>query len=138
MKPGAQVITITRGILTSPAQAYAAFTSPEGWCRWCCERAEVDARLGGKLHIYTDGYNAYGVFQELDPKRAVAFTWVGDREPPTLIQVLLDREDDGTILTFQVTGLCSELEWAAIGGFLERTWGRALDNLKTVLEGMES
>jgi uncharacterized protein YndB with AHSA1/START domain len=94
--------------------------------------------VGGKLHIYTEGYNAYGEFTLLEPDRTVAFTWDGDEEPPTLIEVSLDGQEDGTSVTFRVTGLGSEREWADIADFLERTWGRALGNLKAVLQaGLE-
>jgi len=129
-----QQITLTRTIRASPIQVYGAFTRAEGWCAWCCEAAEADARLGGKLHIYMDGYNAYGEFRMLDPDRAVTFTWDGDNEPPMLIRVLLDGQDNSTFLTFQVVGLCSEQDWAALAGFLDRPWGHALDNLKKLLE----
>jgi uncharacterized protein YndB with AHSA1/START domain len=129
-----QQITLTRTIMASPSQLYVAFTTAAGWCAWCCEEAEADARVGGRLHVYTEGYNAYGEFTVLEPGRAVSFTWDGDGEPPTLIEVSLDRQDDTTSVTFGVKGLGSEQEWADIADFLERTWGRALDNLKAVLE----
>jgi len=129
-----QDITLTRTILASPARVYAAFTRAEGWCAWCCEKAEAEAYVGGKLHIYTEGYNAYGEFTLLEQDRAVAFTWNGDGEPPTLIHVSLSKQDHGTMMTFQVTGLGPEQDWAGIVDFLERTWGRVLSNLKAVLE----
>ena len=129
-----QEIILTRTILASPARVYAAFTRPEGWCEWCCEQAEADAHVGGKLHIYTEGYNAYGEFTVLEQDRTVAFTWNGDGEPPTLVHVLLDGQDNSTTITFKVTGLCSEQDWAAFADTLERIWGRVLDNLKAVLE----
>ena len=129
-----QEITITRTILTSPARVYAAFTRAEGWCEWCCETAECDASVGGKLHIYTEGYNAYGEFTELEPDRIASFTWNGDGEPPTRIQVSLEEQDAGTLLAFKVVGLGSEQEWAGLADFMERTWGRALNNLKAVLD----
>ena len=134
MKPKAQQIVMTRTILAAQAQVYAALTRAQGWCAWCCEQAECDARVGGKLHIYTEGYNAYGQFTEMEEDRSVAFTWDGDQEPPTLIHVSLDGQDDGTVMTFQVTGLCSEQEWAGFADTLERIWGRVLNNLKEVLE----
>jgi uncharacterized protein YndB with AHSA1/START domain len=134
MAPQPQEIAITRTISTSPAQVYAAFTEAEGWCAWCCEQAESDARVGGKLHIYTDGYNAYGKFTEVEQDRTVAFTWDGDQEPPTLIHISLYRQDDNTVMTFKVTGLCSEQEWPAFAATLESIWGRVLNNLKAVLE----
>jgi len=51
-----------------------------------------------------------------------------------LIHVRLSEQDHGTLMTFQVTGPGSERDWAAIVGFLERIWGRVLNNLKAVLE----
>ena len=130
----AQEIVITLDIHASPARVYAAFTRPEGWCAWCCEKAESDARLGGRLHIYTEGYNAYGEFIELEPARSVTFTWNGDREPPMIIHVRLAEIGDNTRLTFKVNGLGTEQAWTGIVDFLERIWGHVLNNLKSVLE----
>jgi uncharacterized protein YndB with AHSA1/START domain len=129
-----QEITLTRTIQASPSRVYAAFTCADGWCEWCCERAEADPRVGGKLHIYTEGYNAYGEFTALEQDKAVTFTWDGDGEPPTLIHVLLDKLDSSTMMTFRVTSLGSEQDWAGFAGTLERIWDRVLNNLKAVLE----
>lgn len=129
-----QEISITKTILASPTQVYAAFTTAEGWCEWCCEKAESNVSIGGKLHIYTEGYNAYGEFKVLEQDRNIAFTWNGDGEPPTLIHISLERLDNSTVVTFKVTGLGSEQDWANIAESLERIWGRVLNNLKNVLE----
>jgi uncharacterized protein YndB with AHSA1/START domain len=129
-----QEIIITRTVCIPPDRVYVAFTSADGWREWCCEQAEVEARIEGKLLIYTEGYNAYGVFKILEQDRVIAFTWNGDKEPPIVIHVLLNAQDNFTLLEFKVNGLGSEQEWAYIAGFLERIWGHALDNLKTVLE----
>lgn len=129
-----QEFTLSQTIHASPPRVYAAFTRAAGWCAWCCAKAETHAHIGGKLHIYTEGYNAYGEFTALEQDRIVAFTWNGDAEPPTLIYVSIDEQDTGTLVTFKVTGLGSEQDWAGIADFLERTWGRALSNLKAVLE----
>jgi uncharacterized protein YndB with AHSA1/START domain len=137
MNTRSQEIIITRLIRASPEQIFAAFTKADGWCRWCCETAEVDARVGGKLHIYTEGYNAYGEFTGLEPDRRVAFSWNGDKEPPTLIEIQIIKHDTQAELTFRATGICSEQDWAGIADFLEHIWGHVLDNLKTVLEGEE-
>lgn len=130
-----QEIEISMTIRTSPARLFAAFTTAEGWCEWCCEKAECEASIGGNLHIYTDGYNAYGEFKKVDQDRGVSFTWDGDGEPLVLIEVLIDQEDDTSHLLFKVIGLCSYQEWVDIAEFLERTWGRVLNNLKNILEG---
>jgi uncharacterized protein YndB with AHSA1/START domain len=134
MAPAAREIVVKRTILAAPARVFAAFTQAEGWYAWCCETAECDARIGGRLHIYTEGYHATGEFTELERDRSVAFTWNGDGEPPMLVAVALDEQGDGTALTFQVTGLCPEEEWAGIADTIERIWERVLNNLKRVLE----
>jgi uncharacterized protein YndB with AHSA1/START domain len=134
MYPPAQEITITRTILASPTQVYAAFTTACGWVSWCCETAEAEAVLGGKLHIYTQGYNASGQFTRLEQDKAVAFTFNGDAEPPTLITVLIEQQGEGCEMTFTVSGDWSEQDQPGFNPFLERTWGRVLDNLKAVLE----
>jgi uncharacterized protein YndB with AHSA1/START domain len=129
-----QEITIVETIRVPPPEVFAAFTTEAGWLAWCCERAEIDARPGGTLHVYTEGYNAYGEFKLLDADRAVSFTWDGDGEPPTLIRVQLERQESGTGVLFQVEGRGSRQEWAEIADSLESIWARALGNLKRVLE----
>lgn len=133
--PGSpQEITLTQTIAAPPSEVYAAFTRDAGWLEWCCEKAEIDARVGGKLHIYTEGYNAYGEFRALEQDRMVEFTWDGDGEPPTLIRVRLDHMEGGTHLSFTVVGMGSQEGWEGIVEFLGHTWGHALDNLRAVLE----
>jgi len=132
-----QEITIIKTILASPTRVYTAFTTAKSWCEWCCEKAESDAYVGGRLHIYTEGYNAYGEFKVLEQDRIIAFTWNGDGEPPTLIHVSLERLENGTVVTFKVTGLGSEQDWTNFAESLERIWERVLNNLKTVLENKQ-
>ena len=129
-----QEITLARTILVPPPQVYAAFSPAEGWCAWCCETAEVDARIGGAYHIYTQGYNARGEFTHLEAGQALAFTWDGDKEPPMEVRVELTEQGGGTLLAFTVTVLGSLDAWPGFLDSLERTWGWVLDNLKAVLE----
>lgn len=129
-----QEINITRTIQSLPSKVYAAFTTAEGWLSWCSEKAECDAQVGGKLHIYTEGYHAFGEFKKLEPGRTAVFTWDGDNEPPMLVKVILNAQDHSTLLTFQVIGLCSAYEWEAIAITIEQIWSRVLNNLKEVLE----
>lgn len=129
-----QKIPLIRTIHASPAQVYAAFSTAEGWLSWCSETAEAETVLGGKLHIYTQGYHAYGEFTRLEQDKAVAFTFNGDGEPPTLIAVEINPQGSSSEMTFTVSGNWSEQDHPGFSAFLERTWGRVLDNLKAVLE----
>jgi uncharacterized protein YndB with AHSA1/START domain len=133
-----QEIAFTRMISAPPQQVFRAFTSAEGWTSWCCETAEVDASIGVGYHIYTQGYNASGKFTRLEPDRAAEFTWEGDNEPPVAVKVLLDGQENGTLLTFTVTVLDSLENYPGFIEFLDRTWSRVLDNLKAVLEAASS
>lgn len=134
MPPHTQQVSLSRTIHASPSQVYAAFTTPEGWVSWCSETAEAETVLGGKLHIYTQGYHAYGEFTRLEPGKAVSFTFNGDGEPPTLITILIHPQEGSCTMTFTVSGNWSEQNHPGFNAFLERTWGRVLDNLKSVLE----
>ena len=134
MPEDTQKLALTLNVLTTPNQIYQSFTSAEGWCSWCCETAEIDAKVGGELHIFTEGYNAYGEFIALEPDRIIEFTWLGDDEPPTQIRVLVSDLEGQTKITYEVSILDSEQDWDSFIEFLERTWGHALANLKNVLE----
>ncbi len=134
MNSQAQDIIIALSVKASPERVYAAFTTADGWNAWCSEKSEVDACFGGKFHIYTEGYNAYGEFTDLEQDRTVSFTWNGDKEPPTLIQIHIFGHNSQTGVTFKLTGLCSEQDWAGIADFLEHIWGHVLNHLKAVLE----
>ena len=134
MQSKEQTFTITDTIEVPPPQVYRAFTDADAWVEWCVEEAQTDPQPGGKLHIYTPGYHAYGEFKELEPDKVVEFTWDGDNEPPTMIRVSLEDENGHTNMNFQVTGLGSYEAWDEISGELEQIWSRALRNLKSVLE----
>ena len=116
---------------------YRAFTNSDAWCEWCVEEAQTDPQPGGKLHIYTEDYHAYGEFRKLEPNKTVVFTWDGDNEPPTIIRVSLAEEAGKTNMDFQVTGLGSEDAWNEIADELEKIWAHALKNLKSVLENKQ-
>jgi uncharacterized protein YndB with AHSA1/START domain len=131
----AQEFAIHQTIHASASRVYTAFTTAEGWRSWCCEQAECDPYPGGKLHIYTEGYHAYGVFRELEVDRTAVFSWDGDSEPSMLIQIKLDEQTDRTQLTFLVRGLCSKPAWDGIATTIEGIWRRVLKHLKDVLEG---
>ena len=116
---------------------YRAFTNSDAWCEWCVEEAQTDPQPGGKLHIYTEDYHAYGEFRKLEPNKTVVFIRDGDNEPPTIIRVSLAEEAGKTNMDFQVTGLGSEDAWNEIADELEKIWAHALKNLKSVLENKQ-
>jgi hypothetical protein len=64
----------------------------------------------------------------------LAFTWHGTGEPPTEVDITLDYRDGATHMIFRVTNLGDEQAWAETAHVFQSAWGRALVNLKAVLE----
>ena len=118
-----------------PGEVFYAFASAPAWCRWCCDEAEVDPRLGGLVVIRTPGYEARGRFTAWEPTRRLAFTWHGTGEPPTQVEVTLTARDGATQMDFRVSNLGDEKACTDTAHVFQSAWGRALANLKSVLEG---
>ncbi|MEW5871083.1 MAG: SRPBCC domain-containing protein [Chloroflexota bacterium] len=124
-----QAVQIECHLPAPPEVVYRAFTQATAWESWCCDRARVQAQPGGELRIETPGYVAQGVFLSLKPGQALAFTWHGNGEPPTRVEVDLQAEGVGTRLRFTVTNLGEAQAWAETRETFESLWGRALANL---------
>ena len=138
MAPVNQSIELHQVFCVSPAGVFNAFTSAAAWRRWCCDEAQVDPHVGGQLVVRTPGYEARGEFTAWEPERHLAFTWRGTGEPPTQVDVTLDFRDGATQMVFRVTNLGDEQAWARTAHLFQNAWGRALANLKSVLEGTNS
>ena len=96
MPPQAQTIKLTRTINAPPSEVYYAFTAAAAWRQWCEADAQTDPRPGGRLYVYTPGYAAVGEFTALEQDKSVAFSWDGQREPPTQVHIALQAQGGGT------------------------------------------
>jgi len=130
-----QFIELHQVLNVLPGGVFNAFASAAAWCRWCCDEAQVDPRLGGQLVVRIPGYEARGEFTAWVPERHLAFTWHGTGEPPTQVDITLDFWDGATQMLFRVTNLGDEGAWANTAHVFSSAWGRTLANLKSVLEG---
>ena len=130
-----QSIELRQAFSVVPAGVFNAFASAAAWCRWCCDEAQVDPRLGGQLVLRTPGYEARGEFTAWEPDRHLAFTWHGTGEPPTKVDITFDFRDGATQMVFRVTNLGDEGAWAKTSHVFQSAWERALAHLKSVLEG---
>jgi uncharacterized protein YndB with AHSA1/START domain len=129
-----QSIELHQVFCVLPEEVFNAFTSATAWCRWCCDEACVDPRVGGQLSVHTPNYNVRGEFTAWESERHLAFTWHGTGEPPTQVDITLDFRDSATQMVFRVTNLGDEQAWTETAHVFESAWGRALDYLKSVLE----
>jgi uncharacterized protein YndB with AHSA1/START domain len=134
-------LTLKRRLNAPPAKVWAAWTDPQKIARWFgpssvragTERAEIDARIGGRFRVsftMEDGnyLEVGGVYRELVPNQRLVFSWAWHSTPEreSLVTVSLRPDGDGTVLTLQHEQFVDE---AARDGH-ERGWSGALDKLE--------
>ena len=83
---------------------WRGFVDPDVLTQWWAEEATADAVVGGRLEARWPGmgWTMRGEYTELDPGRAVAFTWSWDHEPDVpvrRVRVSLTPSGAGTELT---------------------------------------
>ena len=94
-----------------PEEVFLYLTEPERYVRWQGVKAELDPRPGGVYRVWMDAETiASGTFIEVDPGRRVVFTWgwEGNQAVPpgsTTVELTLDADGDGTMLSLRHTGL---------------------------------
>jgi len=123
-------------IAASPSDVYHAFTSGAAFCEWLCDEAQVDARQSGHLYLWwQDGYFANGDYLELIPNEKIVFSWHGAGEPGlTRVKLTFKCVEQGAYLTLTHQGIGSESAWKKTRKQYKRSWSRALENLRSVLE----
>lgn len=95
----------------SPEEIFLCLTEPELYVRWQGVKAELDPRPGGVYRVWMDADTvASGTFVEVDPARRVVFTWGWEGNqgvPPgsTTVELTLEPDGDGTVLSLRHTGL---------------------------------
>jgi uncharacterized protein YndB with AHSA1/START domain len=94
-----------------PDEVFLYLTDAERYVRWQGVKAELDPRPGGVFRVWMDADTvAAGRFVEVEPARRVVFTWGwegDDSIPPgsTTVELTLEADGDGTILSLRHTGL---------------------------------
>jgi uncharacterized protein YndB with AHSA1/START domain len=101
-------------IQASPETVFSFFTEPDKLLKWMGTEAELDPRPGGIYrHQVRPDSLMIGEFVDLRPPRFLSFTWgwAGPDSPvppgSSLVEVTLDSDGDGTVLTLRHSGLPS-------------------------------
>jgi uncharacterized protein YndB with AHSA1/START domain len=119
-------VTLSRSIQATPEAAYRAFTTSLGLLDWCADAADVAARSGGHVFIWSEaGYRLLGAISRLEENLAVE--WEGFSPFAGQVEIRIKPADDGSTVSMSLSGT----------GDLESQrafWEPALDNLKSVLE----
>jgi uncharacterized protein YndB with AHSA1/START domain len=94
-----------------PEEVFPYLTEPERYVRWQGVKAELDPRPGGVYRVWMDEVTvASGEFVAVEPARRVVFTWGWEGNegvPPgsTTVELTLEADGDGTVLSLRHTGL---------------------------------
>ena len=92
-------IHISRHYNASPEKVWRAWTDPQELARWfgpdddgVVSLAKLDVGAGGRYHIRFgvsggEEHNVSGVYQELDPKQKLVFSWAWQSTPERVSRV---------------------------------------------------
>ena len=124
-----------------PTTVYEALTDPAALRVWLAEHADVD--LPSKYEFwgrYTpDGAEPHQRVLHVD-ERTIRFAWTVDGVETTT-EILLDEDEDGTLVTLSQTDLPSFedviADKAGARGALQTFWSLAIANLADYLSGRE-
>jgi uncharacterized protein YndB with AHSA1/START domain len=107
------IVRVTRILPARPEAVFAAWTDPKGFTEWFCPgamrlvRAEVDASVGGRLHLLMRGesgdYEVRGVYREVNPPSRLVFTWMPARNPGEESLVTVELRPIGDQTEFVLT-----------------------------------
>ena len=110
------VVELERRIAAPRETVFAFFTDPERYRRWQGVDAELDPRPGGVFRVMMTGETGQvvrGEYVEVTPPHRVVFTWGYEGNeglPPggSTVEVVLEPDGDGTVLTLRHQGLPSD------------------------------
>ncbi len=133
-------VTIQQQFNATPEQLYAAWTQSEILSRWFFPKQSWtsfvinDLKTGGLFHCEmtnADGlvHTFKGTYRQLDFPRAIAFTWSSLIIDHSMVRVLLEPVENGTLLKLTHDGLkSSEAVQYNIAG-----WTGCLDQLNQMV-----
>ena len=117
--PSPERLVVERVLPGSPAEIYAAWTTPETLRLFMCPGTmtapvvEADVRVGGTFRIVMRGEREVehrGEYRALEPGRRLVFTWASPVTGwvPTLVTIELSPHEDGTRLILVHEGLATD------------------------------
>jgi len=77
-----------------PERAWELITDPAELEGWLADEVELEPEEGGEVYVrFEDGEERWGMVEEADPERRLAFTWGDSR-----VEWVLEPVEDGTRL----------------------------------------
>ena len=127
---------VTQNVKASPEQVFYAFTHGTALREWLCDFATVQPRPDGRIYLAWDsGYTMSGAFTQVEPGKALGFTWLGRGEPgPTRVTVEMTPAGEMTLVTLTHGEIMSGQAWEGLEKKFVIDWTENLENLASVLE----
>jgi uncharacterized protein YndB with AHSA1/START domain len=111
-------------IAAPPEVVFVYFTDPARMVDWMGVAALLDPRPGGTFRVEANGRDVViGEYVEVDPPHRVVFTWGFEGAHPfvapgsTRVEVTLERDGEGTLLTLLHHGLADDARDAHAEGW---------------------
>ncbi len=130
-----KTITKEQFIKATPDRVFKALTEKAELGKWFVQIAEVELKPGGIIRTnWTATVGEHGIVKEVKPPELFSFTWEGDFSPtPTTLTFVLQKENDGTVLTFTHSGIGEGKGWEAYAN-IDKAWGAHLKDLTSWIE----
>ncbi|GAB95084.1 uncharacterized protein YndB with AHSA1/START domain [Kineosphaera limosa] len=121
----ADVIEVVQHVQRPIGEVWGRLTQKEGIEAFLGE----GATLGDKGDAWHAGDGTYGVTRSYHPEQQVRVSWHADADaPPTLVDLQMSQEGEGTLLTLRHENLTQDMDREA----LERRWDAAMHRLTQV------
>lgn len=133
-------------------RVWDAITKPEQLSRWFGVVSDLDFRVGGAIQFtWEDERCPYpGVIEVIEPVRRFVFRWPSyavslpkatfDHVPSTLVEITLEEQAEGTLLTLVESGLASLPHPVPLDqAYRDNThgWQECLNGLLSLLQSQE-
>ena len=114
-----------------PDVVFPYFTDPERMMSWMGIAAMLDPRPGGQFRVQPNARDVVvGEYVAVEPPRRVVFTWGFDGRGSSRVEVTLEPDGEGTLLTLDHHGLSGDSRAAHEAG-----WNHYLGRLTQAAAG---
>ena len=129
-RPKGYMICVTKTIAVPVDKAFAAWGSAERLNEWFATKTSAEVADGGR---YSNEDGDTGTFKRVRKNKDLRFTWENPaHNPPTIVDVVFQDKGKGKTGVMITHDRIQKREQA---DGLREGWARALDRLKSLLEG---
>ena len=119
-----------------PQTAWEAWADPEKIAQWFVDRAEGKAEPGATIKWFFDSFHLELPYKVLEavPGERYSIRWEGPEPPPGILEVIVEREGNQTLVRLIQSGFREEAQWDQQYEGVSSGWHMALGLLRHYLE----